>query len=100
MSGRSLPDGLRDGIIAVVKHNCPTCTLVAPVLAELAAAGVPVTAYTQDDPAFPPLSPGLDVVDDTALDVSLALDLTTVPTVIKVEGGAEVDRLEGWSREQ
>jgi hypothetical protein len=91
---------LPNGIVAVVKHDCPTCILVAPVLAELAAAGVPVTAYTQDDPAFPPPSPGLDVIDDTALDVSLALDLTTVPTVIKVEGGAEVDRLEGWSREQ
>jgi hypothetical protein len=27
---------LRDGWLAVVKRDCPTCTLVAPVLAELA----------------------------------------------------------------
>jgi len=48
--GLSLPDGL----VAVVKRECPTCQLVAPVLRELAAAGVPVLVYSQDDPAFPP----------------------------------------------
>ena len=88
---------LPDGVVAVVKRDCPTCSMVAPVLSEIAAAGVPVTVYCQDDPAFPP---GLDVVDDTSLDVSAGLDLTTVPTLLRVAGGAEVARLEGWSRPQ
>ncbi len=86
---------LPEGIVAVVKADCPTCQLVAPVLGELRAAGVALTVFTQDDPAFPA---GLDPVDDTGLDVSVALDLDTVPTLVKVEGGVEVDRLVGWSR--
>jgi thiol-disulfide isomerase/thioredoxin len=86
---------LPEGIVAVVKADCPTCQLVAPVLAELQAAGVALTVFTQDDPAFPA---GLDPVDDTELDVSVALDLDTVPTLVRVEGGKEVDRLVGWSR--
>ncbi len=89
------PTTLPDGLVAVVKRDCPTCNLVAPVLADLAAGGEPLTVYSQDDPAFPP---GMSVVDDTDLDVSVALDLTTVPTLLRVESGAEVDRTEGWSR--
>jgi hypothetical protein len=88
---------LPEGIVAIVKADCPTCQLVAPVLAELRAAGADLTVFTQDDPAFPA---GLDPVDDTELDVSVALDLDTVPTLIRVEGGAEVDRTVGWSRSQ
>jgi hypothetical protein len=86
---------LPEGIVAVVKADCPTCQLVAPVLGEIRAAGAALTVFTQDDPAFPA---GLDPVDDTELDVSVSLDLDTVPTLIKVEGGVEVDRLVGWSR--
>src|SRR5581483_433963 len=86
---------LPEGIVAVVKADCPTCRLVVPVLGELRAAGVPLTVFTQDDPAFPE---GLDPVDDTGLDLSVALDLDTVPTLVRVEDGAEVDRLVGWSR--
>ena len=38
--------------MAVVKRDCPTCELTAPVLGELARrAGI--TVYTQDDPSFP-----------------------------------------------
>src|SRR2546421_228981 len=86
---------LPEGIVAVVKADCPTCRLVTPVLGQLRAAGVALTVFTQDDPTFPA---GLEPVDDTGLDVSLSLDLDTVPTLVKVEGGAEVERLEGWSR--
>ncbi len=86
---------LPDGLVAVVKRDCPTCTLVAPVLAELAAGGERLTVYCQDDPSFPP---GVTVVDDTDLDVSVALDLDTVPTLLRVAGGTEVDRTVGWSR--
>jgi len=89
----SLPDGL----VAVVKRDCPTCRLVAPVLADLRSRSLPLTIYSQDDPTFPD---GLEPVDDTALDVSFALDVDTVPTLLRVEDGHETARLVGWSREQ
>ena len=90
---------LPDGLVAVVKRDCPTCQLVTPVLAELrhTSDAPPLTVYTQDDPTFPP---DLDPVDDTGLAVSLALDLDTVPTLVRVEDGRETARLVGWSREQ
>jgi hypothetical protein len=87
---------LPDGIVAVVKHECETCVSVTPVLAQLRSAGVKLTVYTQDDPGFPDDLP--DVVDDTELRVSWALDLVTVPTVLRIEGGVEVARTEGWHR--
>jgi hypothetical protein len=91
----SLPDGL----VAVVKRDCPTCRLVTPVLAQLRDApdALPLTIYTQDDPSFPA---DLDPVDDTGLAVSLSLDLDTVPTLVRVEQGHETARLVGWSRDQ
>jgi len=89
---------LPDGLVAIVKRDCPTCQLVVPVLQELAGdADTPLTVFTQDDPTFPE---GLDPVDDTALDVSLALDLDTVPTVLRIDGGKEVARIVGWSRDE
>ena len=84
-----------DGLVAVVKRDCPTCRLVAPVLAQLKAAGVPLTVYSQDDPAFPE---GLAPVDDTALAVSYRLEIEAVPTLLRLEQGRVVDRLAGWSR--
>ncbi|NMH90308.1 thioredoxin family protein [Pseudonocardia bannensis] len=82
-----------DGLIAVVKRDCPTCRLVEPVLAQL---GPGLTVFTQDDPAFPA---GIgDVRDDTALDVSLALDIETVPTLLRFVDGVEAGRTEGWLR--
>jgi hypothetical protein len=41
-----------DGLVAVVKRDCPTCELTAPVLGELARRG-DLQVYTQDDPGFP-----------------------------------------------
>jgi hypothetical protein len=88
---------LRDGWMAVVKRDCPTCTLVEPVLRQLAAHGA-LTVYTQDDPSFPA---GVDgVVDDRELEVSWRLQVQTVPTLLRVEHGAEVQRTEGWMRER
>ena len=40
----------RDGLVAVVKRDCPTCVLVEPVLRQLAASGRKLTVLTQDDP--------------------------------------------------
>lgn len=85
------------GFVAVVKQDCPTCRLVAPVLARLAQADLSLTVYSQDDPSFPPDMP---VVDDTALEVSYQLEIETVPTLLRVQDGRVVARLAGWSRRE
>jgi hypothetical protein len=90
---------LPDGFVAVVKRDCPTCALVAPVLGQLAGRlGSELTVLTQDDPGFPATVPG--VVDDRSLDWSWRLDVTTVPTLLRMEHGQEAGRLEGWERSQ
>ena len=92
MSSIPVPDGL----VAVVKRDCPTCTLVVPVLHDLAARG-DLRVYSQDDPTFPE---GVAATDDTELAVSFALEIDTVPTLLRLEGGEVVSRTEGWSRER
>ena len=88
---------LPDGVIAVVKRECPTCELVAPVIASLVETGQITAVYSQDDPSFPE---GVRVIDDTALGMSLALELDTVPTLVRRVGGRESGRIVGWSIEQ
>lgn len=83
----------REGLVAVVKRDCPTCVLIEPVLAAL-ATGPGVHIFTQDDPAFPAVD---GVVDDTALEASYHLDIEIVPTLIRFEGGAEKARVFGWN---
>jgi hypothetical protein len=85
----------RDGLVAVVKRDCPTCTMAAPVLGVLARQGG-LTVYTQDDPSFPEIL--ADRVDDRTLDVSHRLRIEVVPTLIRFEGGREVGRTYGWDR--
>lgn len=85
----------KDGLVAVVKRDCPTCVMVAPVLERLAReAGL--TVYSQDDPSFPETI--ADVADDTALDESYRLGVEIVPTIVRFEGGAEAARTYGWDR--
>ena len=81
--------------VVVVKRDCPTCDLVQPVLREIAASGAPMTVYTQDDPAFPE---GLEPVDDRSLEHSWRFGIETVPTLVRVEDGAEAERTAGWDR--
>ena len=88
--------GLPDGLIAFVKQDCPTCTLVEPVLQELEAAGKLVAVYTQDDTSFPAVD---NRIDDTSLEFSFRHDIETVPTLMNVVDGAESDRIVGWSRD-
>jgi hypothetical protein len=85
----------RDGLIAVVKRDCPTCELTAPVLGELARR-VGLQVYTQDDPSFPETVS--ERIDDTTLDISHRLKIEVVPTLIRLEKGREVDRTYGWDR--
>ena len=90
---------LPDGVIAIVKRDCPTCVTIEPVLAQLAEElGDGLTVYSQDDPSFPA---GVKrVIDDATFEVSWHLDLTTVPTLLRVEQGAEQGRIIGWERDE
>ena len=86
---------LPDGLVAVVKRDCPTCELVAPVLGDLhERAGL--TVVTQDDPAFPADADW--VHHDADLALSWHHDIETVPTLLRVSGGVGQQRTVGWSR--
>ena len=87
-----LPD---DGLILVVKEDCPTCQLVVPVARELVDRGLLAGLFSQDNPDFPD---NLDVVDDRDLERSFHLDVDIVPTLIRRERGREVARAIGWHR--
>ena len=86
---------LPEGLVAVVKSDCPTCQLVAPVLSALRNAGMVLTVFNQDGPAF---ADDIEVIADDDLSVSWSLDLETVPTLVRVQGGRVVARTEGWMR--
>jgi hypothetical protein len=88
------PPLLPDGLVAFVKRDCPTCALVAPVLAALAKHGR-LTVFTQDDPAFPP---DTERRDDRDLAYSWHHEIEAVPTLLRVEGGVEKERAVGWHR--
>ena len=85
----------RDGLVAVVKRDCPTCVMAAPVLGEFARVGG-LTVVTQDDPSFPEGVP--QRIDDTALDISHRLGIEIVPTLIRFAAGHEIGRTYGWNR--
>jgi thiol-disulfide isomerase/thioredoxin len=85
---------LPNGVVVVVKRECETCQMVVPVLGQLASS-VELTVYTQDDPAFP-VEPRAH--HDIDLAVSWHHEIETVPTVIRVVDGVEVERTVGWHR--
>ncbi|MEZ5909213.1 MAG: thioredoxin family protein [Hyphomicrobiaceae bacterium] len=87
---------LPDGLTVVVKRDCPTCVMVEPVLRDLAARGATLTVLTQDDTSFPSGVP--TVIDDTGLELSWRLDIETVPTLLRIQNGAETERTVGWHR--
>ena len=82
-------------LVAIVKRECETCQLVGPVLAELKKRGR-LELWSQDDPAFPEVAGGSR--DDRSLETSWRNKVEIVPTLIRIEGGREVDRAEGWVR--
>ncbi|MEZ5340256.1 MAG: hypothetical protein R2706_02065 [Acidimicrobiales bacterium] len=51
-ASRPHPPPPQNGLVAVVKRDCPTCELVVPVLDQLASVG-DLTVFSQDDPTFP-----------------------------------------------
>jgi len=94
-----MPDSLlpRDGLVIVAKRDCPTCVLVEPVMQSLDRAG-PLMVLSQDDPTFP--SGVRSVVYDDSLERSFHLRIEAVPTVIRFQGGREVERVVGWERNE
>jgi hypothetical protein len=95
-AGRAVsPSAPADGLLAVVKSDCPTCRLIVPVLRQLTANDHAFTVYTQDDPSFPE---GLPAVDDTDLEHSYRLGVQVVPTLIRVRDRRETARAVGWDR--
>jgi len=87
---------LPDGLIAIVKRECATCVMVDPLFTNIAASGTPLTVYTQDDPTFPA---SVSAIHDADLSVSWHYDIETVPTLLRIENGEEVDRTFGWSKD-
>ena len=84
-----------DGLVIVAKRDCPTCVLIEPVMQSLDRAG-PLAVISQDDPVFPS---GIGrVIDDHDLQRSFRLGIETVPTLIRLKGGREVERTVGWDR--
>ncbi|MBT3765496.1 MAG: thioredoxin family protein, partial [Rhodospirillales bacterium] len=86
-----------DGLHLVVKKDCPTCTLIEPIIRDMAAVGESLSIYVQDDLSFLGDLPITE--DDTTLEQSYHLDIETVPTMIRMEDGIEVERIVGWSQE-
>jgi thiol-disulfide isomerase/thioredoxin len=94
----TLMQQITDGLIVVAKRDCPTCALLEPVYGELATNVTSLAVFSQDDPSFPE-SIGA-VIDDTELEQSYRLDIETVPTLIRMENGAEVARIIGWHQQE
>ncbi len=90
------PPGFDQGLVAVVKKDCPTCQLVEPVLDEVRRHR-PVLVLTQDDPDFPASG---DPVHDADLVLSHQLGIEIVPTLLSRDGGSTVGTAIGWNREQ
>ena len=82
--------------VAIVKDECETCHLVAPVLSEITDSGRDLTVYWQDDGEF--LGPTLAAisVDDSDLEQSFRLSVDTVPTLLRLDGDRETGRVVGW----
>ena len=85
-----------NGYIAVVKRDCPTCVLIESVLGDLLDSGAELSVVSQDDPSFP-ASVGR-IMDDTSLEFSHRNHIETVPTLIRMKGGAEECRIVGWNK--
>lgn len=87
----------------VVKKDCPTCTLIEPVIRSLAAnTSVTLKVYVQDDPSFPANLDG--IIDDSSLEYSYQAEIEVVPTLIRLtdanDAQSEESRIYGWDKEQ
>ena len=87
----------KDGLVAYVKRECPTCTLIEAQLQEIARACPSFHVVTQDDPGFP--RDVTRVIDDRELDHSYVAGIEATPTLIRYEAGRETERVVGWDRD-
>ena len=90
--------GISDGLIVVVKSDCPTCTLILPALEQLDRSEECLTLLCQD--GLGPFGRLSQLVDDSDLERSFLLKIEAVPTLIRWQDGQETDRLVGWQREE
>lgn len=103
---RTFPSGRR-ALLCFVKEDCPTCRLSLPLVDAVSrafGAAVDVLAIGQDADGNRRLhdhyGSSVILLDDSALRVSYAYDLDTVPTVILADSAArELRRFVGFSRE-
>jgi hypothetical protein len=68
--------------------------MVEPIITRLVADGR-LTVASQDDPGFPP---GVDVVDDSELDLSWELQTEVTPTLYRIRDGRVEEEVGGWDR--
>lgn len=105
MAGETVafPSGRRT-LIGFLKEDCPTCNLVAPLLAKLQKAVATdvdfcIAGQTADGNRRLESQHALPLLDDSRLKVSFAYDIDTVPTLIVADGqGHEVARAVGFAQ--
>jgi hypothetical protein len=104
---RSFP-GNRPAIVCFVKDDCPTCHLAMPILSAMHRAfGDRVDFFVAGQTAdgnralTDTFSPGFPVLDDSALKVSFAYDIDTVPSLFLSDDAGRLSRsLIGFVREE
>ena len=79
-------------ITLVVKQGCETCTLIEPIIRQIAEHFNP-RVICQDTQDFPT---GLPVEFDASLEQSYRLRIDVVPTLIIQKDGIETSRIFGW----
>jgi hypothetical protein len=90
-------------LVALVKHDCPVCDQILPVLDRARANGAPVRILSQSDADETAAQASrLKLVSvpelDNDLELSARFDPDAVPTVLLLDGGDERDRVEGLDR--
>ena len=92
-------------LVALVKHDCPVCDQLLPVLDAAATGGAPIRVLSQSseaDTASQASRLGLATVPplDADLELSQRFDPDAVPAVILLDGGEERARVEGIDRDR
>ena len=90
-------------LVALVKHDCPVCDQVLPVLDHARAGGAPIRIVSQstaEETAAQASRLSLNATPelDHELAISVRFDPDAVPAVVLLDGGDERDRVEGIDR--
>ncbi|HEY7268519.1 MAG TPA: TlpA disulfide reductase family protein, partial [Dehalococcoidia bacterium] len=104
---RAFPTG-RPALLVFIEDDCPTCNASAPLLQiahRALGAALDVIVVGQAMPGSRDFAERhaftMPVLDDSALKVSFAFDVETVPTLVVSDAkGAEAERLIGFDRSQ